>query len=834
MNNKYDLDFGVHSGETQELDKAYESLENLYQADNASLGLTNDIGKLWDDSMTHWESNDVEGSGDSRPFFDSFKSIRQIPASSFIIAFLAYKNSYPADSTDRYRLSAFVEDFASKYTSATEGERRNEFERIMHTPASKETEGLESEETLLREFAIRVRDVMRLFPELREKTNDDNWVEYFRGMLFNFNFSYLRDIAFAFNMDIEQFDIFLKKALRRSWTNYFNREEILTHIVVQYSETAQSPDDRFQLYNDLCEKYEVRKTKVGHPKAFKGIKSVDAESKMVQEKVESMLLKRDWIGKDIFEYSSELHEILDWVYDRSEKNVLKRSAKRVFDEELDKLLEALANEIIENSTDEAEDASDDGSIGQKCGVLTIEYVANSDCVLKKGLLLSGNSNIKENKRAVAAFYETAEEVQLTAERQRKLSVKVDPITRALPDEAIPAKFVKAEHVQGLFRVDSTPASSPRYEITAEYHDTEPLKLEVHPGNAMHFTANEKAKKGTLDIICAPGTVIYEGTIFSFVYKGRTHQYRVKETETAKWASTVEVPVILMNAADLWIKKSNKKEKYNEKIYVVDTGSSIRFVEGPNIDGLRVFSITNRKPVSATDPTSIDKSKKKKGKANYHSLFCYLYGTDDYRGVTSYGPLYFLNTAEFKAAAPSYNSVSTFPKSEVKARNMLLTLCFLNFVAGDLDSYTYPPGVPRLQGLIDDFTTRCNIVMDKCGFMSLYSGNPYDEFLRRMLTSQNPLDLYMSIFSDQHLMTQYINVNIDDTCGEWHWKVVCMRSDGTMEIWGEGQVKKGPSLITMPRLVAKNGSKYKIIISYKERIAERDIILNASQKCEISI
>ncbi len=834
MNNNYDIDFGVHSGETQELDKVYKRFENLYDIANESGGFTADIGKIWDETRANDDSDDEEGSGDWRPFFDSMKSIRQVPASSFIISFLADRNKYPRKRSELKRLNAFAERFAVKYAARTEAVKRKEFKKIMTGPIPGKPGMPEPEAYLLRELALRVRRLMDLFPELDKRTgkdNEDKWIEYFRNMLFNFDFSYLRDIAFAYNMDSDQFNIFLNKVLRRSGTNFFNREEILTYIALNYKDSANNLTDRFQVYNVLCDKYRIRKNKAGHPDAFKGIKSANAESLTVQNEVMDMV---EDLG-DVYDYSPKLHDILDWVFDRSKKNVLKRSAKRVFDEELDKLLEKLTVEIERYMSEEEEKSSDDDSAGQKCSPLTLKYSVKSDCVLEKGHRLKGDSNIKENGQAVQAIYETTEDVQLTAERRRELSVKVDPITESQPNDDIPAMIVKEKYVEGLFRVDSTPASSPRYEVAEKYTDAEPLKLEVHPGSALRFTNDGKGKEGTLVIVCAPGTVIYKGTIFSFTYKGKSYRYKVRKDETADRASVADVPVMLLNAAELWTRKNEKKEKHEKKIRVVDTGSSISFDVRTDIDGLQIFSVTNKKPVSATDPTTTDTNKAKKAKANYYTLFRYLYGDEEYMGVTSYGPSYFLNTAEFNAAKLSYSSVSQFPKSEIKARDMLLTICFLNFVSEDHSADSYPQGVSRTQGLIDDFTTRCNAVMSRSSFMTLYSGNPYDEFLRRMLTSGDPMGLYQSIFSDKHPMIQYIKVNIDSALGEWDWKVVRTLPDGTEEIWGEGQEKEGTQLITLPRLVEKNGSGYKIVFTREGgKRTERDIVLNSSQECEISI
>ena len=834
MSANYDMDLGVHSGETQELNIAYECFENLYQDEEVTEDAA--AGNLWDDTMTHWESDDLEGSGDARPFFDNMKSIRYVPASSFILSYLAFKNSFPVSRDDLNRLNAFAEEFSSKYASETEAAKRKEFKKIMtgRLPVTKTGEP-EPVESLLRELAERVRLRMTFFKELDNITKNGKWTEYFRGMLFSFDFSYLRDIAFAFDMDSQQFDVFLNKVLRRTWTNYFNREEILTHIVLQYSDSVQYTADRFQLYNDLCDKYKVRKTKAGHPEAFEKVKSEDAASKMVQEKVESMLTKIDLSGEDVFGYSPELHDILDWVYDR--RKVLKRSAERVFNDELRKLLDKLSVEIKEQLSNKAEDVKDGADSGQKCSPLTMKYFAASDCVIRKGQRLIGNSNIRENGLAVEVIYETTEDVHLTAERRKKISVRVDPITNPLLNADSSAKNVKEKHVEGLFRLDSLPSSSPRYEVTDQYSSAEPLKLEVHPGNALHFTADEKAKKGTIDIICAPGTVIYKGTVLSFTYKGRAYQYRVRKDESAEFYSTVQLPVMLINADELWNKKSKKSSSYKKEIKVADTGSLIGFLGGTQSLGIRDASVINTKPISVEDPHALEKGKTKNVKANYHTLFRYLYGDEKhkYRGVTSYGPSFFLNTAEFKAAMLSYNSVSAFPKSEVKARNLLLTLSFLNFVSDDLSLYSYAPGVPRAQGLIDDFTTRCNAVMEKCGFMTLYAGNPYDEFLRRLLTSRSPMELYMSIFHDRHFLTQYIKVNIDAGIGEWNWKVVRSLSDGTEEIWGEGQEKKGAQTITLPRLVVRNGSKYRMIITCGDGKTEvRDIIINQLQEYEVSI
>jgi hypothetical protein len=109
-------------------------------------------------------------------------------------------------------------------------------------------------------------------------------------------------------MDSDQFTIFLNKVLRRTGTNFFNREEILTYIALQYEDSANNYDNRFQLYKVLCDKYMIRKNKAGHPDAFKGIKRANAESQTVQNEVSDMM---EYLGKDVNNYSPELHDILD-------------------------------------------------------------------------------------------------------------------------------------------------------------------------------------------------------------------------------------------------------------------------------------------------------------------------------------------------------------------------------------------------------------------------------------------------------------------------------------------------------------------------------------------
>jgi hypothetical protein len=72
--------------------------------------------------------------------------------------------------------------------------------------------------------------------------------------------------------------------------------------------------------------------------------------------------------------------------------------------------------------------------------------------------------------------------------------------------------------------------------------------------------------------------------------------------------------------------------------------------------------------------------------------------------------------------------------------------FLNFVSEEDGSETRSEKKRDYTDKILDFEFEMVDLLQSCGFMPLYSGNAYDAFLKMLLASDDPLELFHYIWS----------------------------------------------------------------------------------------
>ena len=115
--------------------------------------------------------------------------------------------------------------------------------------------------------------------------------------------------------------------------------------------------------------------------------------------------------------------------------------------------------------------------------------------------------------------------------------------------------------------------------------------------------------------------------------------------------------------------------------------------------------------------------------------------------------FFLDSQEFLDTRIRDNDfyAATFTKDETRQRNLLLTLGFLNYVAeplnlNDEQAYNKKMTESDYKFKVWGFYQAMVDLLEPRGFMTLYSGNAYDTFLKMLLSSDNPLGLFHYIWS----------------------------------------------------------------------------------------
>ena len=101
--------------------------------------------------------------------------------------------------------------------------------------------------------------------------------------------------------------------------------------------------------------------------------------------------------------------------------------------------------------------------------------------------------------------------------------------------------------------------------------------------------------------------------------------------------------------------------------------------------------------------------------------------------------FFLDSKEFLETRIRDNTFSNFPEDEARQRNLLLTAVFFNF-AFDGDNLS-----SKYEECVSDFELVVNRKLAEAGFQMLHSGNPYDAYLKLLLSCDMPLELFRYVW-----------------------------------------------------------------------------------------
>ena len=315
-------------------------------------------------------------------------------------------------------------------------------------------------------------------------------------------------------------------------------------------------------------------------------------------------------------------------------------------------------------------------------------------------------------------------------------------------------------------------------------------------------------EGSMIVHCTCNAYIPKGTGFCLDYDGTKYIYRTTEEVKAGVVQEADITVEWTNADDLLeavTKNSEEKERENAITLVPNrTEFQIREGELPGIE--RIYT-----------PKAMTYGRKKRGEddkgvsSNFNSILSWLCGSvkdKDYRGVSSYGKDFLLNTKEFKDSRIKESNRYNLIGDSLKHRNQLLTLAFFEFAItqekqGEIDNIIESIG---------DFRRYADGVLKKCGMYDLYEGYALDAFYLLIIAADFPIDIYRLIWDARHPLTEYFTFTKsreeDARCRILKFD----KAAGTenAEVWAEWLMGAKETFASVPRFI-HDSEKYRYVL-----------------------
>ena len=186
-----------------------------------------------------WNMDTILDNGDVRPFFDAIAKLSTVSASRIMLAYLMKVNGIAVDTKASKETTRFVEKAG-----------RKEIENYLKMVRTRENETGPYLGEVLKALSDRTE---------REFTTEGfilpanrSWNAFFSGLIKEPDLPALKWLAFAYRMKTETCELFMRKALRRSHFNLYDREEFMIWAVLEYSSLT---DNYFSNYKKLRKMY---------------------------------------------------------------------------------------------------------------------------------------------------------------------------------------------------------------------------------------------------------------------------------------------------------------------------------------------------------------------------------------------------------------------------------------------------------------------------------------------------------------------------------------------------------------------------------------------------
>ena len=552
MEDRYEFiereDESISSGETEILLDQEDQWQKLYQADDSH-------------GFRQWDTEQIFD--DPEPFMNAVKEIHVIPDYYFVLNYLMVRVKLALSNENRKGFFKYLEagNFPDSHFLVNLSEECQELLRTDCADGQKIFSDLDFD-------TIWLQLVWKMDAIFRKNGNEDpiDWIGFFRGIVTNFTFDYLKQIAFGMHMSLSDYDVFLRKVLRRTYINFYDREEIFIYLVLKYADQMGIPQ-YFAAYRTLKTLYSsqaVEETENNEepeilrafeeyllePDAFKGseIEKREMEQLARKEKSENPTIyirsKMDYLichlEENFFEQADQNLLLYLKQVEKKYRKLSNQEIQRTAILRFQKLWEELKDKMGKSEDFRRRLQEDrNGAGGTAHGLdengifqaeLMVHYPPGKDLILPAGTEFRTTSMIESVSGSAEAIFQTREEQVLPKADQDYVLIHVKALQENNPLKIKGVKFnefVSDEFLENLRKRGETVT-----EIEPEEEALKKVIRKIHVGSKLRFTSKEnKLNRGILELECAIGTYIPAGTIFSFRIHDFTFSYETVEPET---------------------------------------------------------------------------------------------------------------------------------------------------------------------------------------------------------------------------------------------------------------------------------------------------------------
>lgn len=540
---------GISSGETQNLRSIQAEWYKLY-SDEPSIQSSSLGGRRWNYEQV------VE---DPKPFLDAIRPLTAIPAYQYAINYILFQTGMGIGPENRRGFVAFLQKGNIRKDL---GGQTDERYRLLVGRAEDEPEKIFTED----EFQI-IWQVLTARLEGIFLANGCReilpWKSFFRGLLTSFNYAKLRYLALGLHMSLSDYEIFLQKVLKRTRTNFYDRDEVLVYLTLKCA-------DRFG-HNAYCTAYEQlqalypQETVTAPAAEWESREPVELEDLYVDESVATptrqlrdrlnnviQTMTEAWEAEDgshavgsrsgdpFAEQQSGLQDYLRmaaWQNARLGRGEISRTAQKRFQVLWERLRESRLNEywVGEQIREEKEwQLLQRRERGKSAVTLTVLYRTGTECFLPAGTRLCKAAGCLGASGETDVILSIPEDVCLPAVRTETVEIKVKALREAKNAKADQQQLALSLGVLPVFvnpnLLQEQAGREPENTFSGIHIESRELAKAVsaiQPGKGLRFYAQGK-NKGLLLLTCHIGTFIPAGTRFWFELEGIRFEYESLE------------------------------------------------------------------------------------------------------------------------------------------------------------------------------------------------------------------------------------------------------------------------------------------------------------------
>lgn len=497
----------ISSGETEQLEQLQEEWFKLYQEDNNI------------DLYTRWSYDQVMEN--PAPFLEEIRKLKVIPAYRYVVNYLMMRWMPAIGEADRKGLIRYLEA-----GDLLKQERGSSAQRAGGEPVSKS--GLESYAGIYQAL------VRRLDQSFRENGYQEavDWNTFFRELVEGFDYEKLKFLALGVHMPVNDFEIFLCKVLRRAHINFYDRDEVLLYLTLEYGDDL-GYGRYFDAYRRLCEGYPA----VSKEQAAALLEEYPPEEDNWTEAVRNQLTALDKDG--LFEGRNE--EINRFFQENAcrKQRLDNREFARTAANEFYSLWEEL-KERLDDSGEITRMLKEDKLLKKEQGrerfvrTMTIQYDPEKTLSLSRGTRFTCRTLVRAaDGEDTAVFAATKDEILPAAETE-VVEVRVRALLSEEEFEGMFERGLKKVLKKKAQFVSGELLKNEHVEIEAEEATPGSGISSIDVGEKVRFAqAAGKKNEGVLAVRCKVGTFFPRGTRFHFVLAGYTFTYEsIEDANTA--------------------------------------------------------------------------------------------------------------------------------------------------------------------------------------------------------------------------------------------------------------------------------------------------------------